>query len=140
MSNVAGFWIRLGARVLDALLIGMVIGTVVFLFQMDTESQTTQTIESVGAILYFVLLPAFVYGYTVAKRVLNIRIVKMDGSDVGLGTMVLREVLTGLIYGLTFGLAIIVSMFMVALRKDKRALHDLIAGTYVTHDKPEHWK
>ncbi|GAB3064131.1 RDD family protein [Salinicoccus sesuvii] len=140
MSNVAGFWIRLGARLLDALLVGMVIGTIVFLFQMNTESQTTQVIEGVGGILYYVLLPAFVYGYTVAKRLLNIRIVKMDGSDVGLGTMVLREVLTGLIYGLTFGIAIIISMFMIGLRKDKRAIHDLIAGTYVTYDKPQHWK
>ncbi|TVT28950.1 RDD family protein [Salinicoccus cyprini] len=140
MSNVAGFWVRLGARVLDALLIGMVIGTLVFVFRMDTESRLTQAIESVASILYFVLFPTFVYGYTVAKRLLNIRIVKKDGTDVNLSTMVLREVLGGIIYAVTFGLALIVSAFMVGLRKDKRAIHDLIAGTYVTHDRAEHWE
>ncbi|MFC3419963.1 RDD family protein [Salinicoccus hispanicus] len=140
MSNVAGFWVRLGARLLDALLIGMVIGTFVFLFQMDTGSRVTQTIESVASILYFVLLPVFVYGYTVAKRLLNIRIVKKDGGNVGFGAMVVREVIGGFIYVMTFGIALVVSAFMVGLRKDKRSLHDFLAGTYVTHDRPEHWE
>lgn len=140
MSNVAGFWIRLGARLIDGLLIGMVVGTLVFLLQLDTASQAVQTGESVLAALYFVLMPVFLYGYTIAKRVLDIRIVKMDGSNVGLWTMVIREVIGGFIYGITFGIALIVSAFMVGLRKDKRSLHDLLAGTYVTHDKPAHWE
>ncbi len=140
MTNIAGFWVRLAARLLDGLLVGMVVGTLIFVLQLDTGSQVVQTAESVMAILYFVLVPVFLYGYTIAKRVLDIRIVKMDGSNVGLWTMVLREVLGGFLYTITFGIALIVSAFMVGLRRDKRGIHDLIAGTYVTHDRPEHWK
>ncbi|MEZ2457693.1 RDD family protein [Salinicoccus roseus] len=140
MTNIAGFWVRLAARLLDGLLVGMVVGTLIFVLQLDTGSQVVQTAESVMAMLYFVLVPVFLYGYTIAKRVLDIRIVKMDGSNVGLWTMVLREVLGGFLYTITFGIALIVSAFMVGMRRDKRSIHDLIAGTYVTHDRPEHWK
>lgn len=46
----------------------------------------------------------------------------------------MRNVVAGVIYGFTFGIALIVSIFMVALREDKRALHDFIAGTEVIYD------
>jgi uncharacterized RDD family membrane protein YckC len=41
-----------------------------------------------------------------------------------------------IVYGITLGIAVIVSAFMIGLRKDKRAIHDFIAGTYVTYEKP----
>lgn len=86
---------------------------------------------------YYVLIPIFWYGYTVGKRFCGIRIVKLNGDDVTLGTMLLREVLGAIIYSITFGIAAIVSAFMVGLREDKRSIHDLIAGTYVTYSLPE---
>ena len=140
MSNPAGFWVRLGARVLDALLVGMVVATVLFIFQVDTTSGSTQTGESIAGLAYFILLPAYFYGYTIAKRVLNIRVVKVDGSKAGLLPMIIREVLGFFIYSVTFGLAAIASAIMVSVRKDKRSLHDLLAGTYVTYDEPEAFK
>ncbi len=140
MSNPAGFWVRLGARVLDALLVGMVVGTVLFIFQVDTASAIAQTGESIASLAYFILLPAYFYGYTIAKRVLNIRVVKVDGSKAGLLPMIIREVLGFFIYSVTFGLAAIASAIMVSVRKDKRSLHDLLAGTYVTFGEPEAFK
>ncbi|CFJ41051.1 RDD family [Mycobacterium tuberculosis] len=61
----------------------------------------------------------------------------MDGSQVGIGTMLLR-VFVGmyLVYGITLGIGAIVSAIMVAAREDKRSIHDLIAGTYVTSNNP----
>jgi uncharacterized RDD family membrane protein YckC len=50
--------------------------------------------------------------------------------------MIKRNVIAGLVYGITFGIALIVSIFMVAFRHDKRAIHDMIAGTYVTQNPP----
>lgn len=47
-----------------------------------------------------------------------------------------RAIVASLIYGITLGLAAVVSAFMIGLRKDKRSVHDLIAGTYVTYEKP----
>ncbi|GAB3798400.1 RDD family protein [Virgibacillus kimchii] len=137
MSNVGGFWIRLAGVLFDAILIGIVVSAAIFLLGLDTADRAVQTGESIISVLYFVIVPAVWYGYTVGKRLMGIRIVKMDGSNVTIGTMLLRYLVTGLIYGLTLGIAFIVSVFMVALRKDKRAIHDFIAGTYVTYDKPE---
>lgn len=131
---------RLGARVLDALLVGMVVGTILFVFQADTSSEAVQTGESIAGMLYFILLPAYFYGYTFAKRVLNIRVVKTDGSKAGLLTMIIRELSGVIIYSATFGLGAIASAIMVGLRKDKRSIHDLLAGTYVTFDEPEAFK
>ena len=136
MSNVGGFWIRLAALLLDAILIGVIISIAIFIFNLDTSDRAVQTGESLISLLYFVLVPVLWYGYTVGKRLAGIRIVKMDGSNVTIGTILLRYVITGFIYGLSLGIALIVSIFMVALREDKRAIHDLIAGTYVTYNKP----
>lgn len=136
MSNVGGFWIRFAALLLDAILIGVTISIAIFIFNLDTSDRAVQTGESLISLLYFVLVPVLWYGYTVGKRLAGIRIVKMDGSNVTIGTILLRYVITGFIYGLSLGIALIVSIFMVALREDKRAIHDLIAGTYVTYNKP----
>lgn len=46
----------------------------------------------------------------------------------------MRTIIGGIIYWITFGIGTIVSLFMVLLREDKRAIHDLIAGTYVKSD------
>lgn len=50
--------------------------------------------------------------------------------------MIMRVIIAGLVYGITFGLGLIVSLFMIGLREDKRMLHDFIAGTYVTYASP----
>lgn len=85
--------------------------------------------------LYSLLVPVFWNGYTVGKRICGIRIRKVyDHLPPSIGTMLLRNVVAGIIYGFSFGIALIVSIFMVALREDKRALHDFIAGTEVVYD------
>lgn len=67
---------------------------------------------------------------------MGIRIFRVDGEKLGIGTMLLREFVAGIVYIVTLGLGMIVSAFMVGLRKDHRAIHDFIAGTYVTSNKP----
>lgn len=69
-------------------------------------------------------------GYLIGKRICGIRIVKKEGSQVSLLTMFLRVIVAYLVYFITFGLGLIASLI------DKRTLHDLIAGTYVTYSTP----
>lgn len=64
------------------------------------------------------------------------RIVKVNGGNVGIGTMLMRTVVAGIVYVVTLGIGLIVSAFMVGVREDKRSIHDLLAGTYVTYDLP----
>ena len=74
---------------------------------------------------YTVLLNGW-FGATVGKLGLGARIVNLDGSPIGLGKALLRWFAT-IASNLTFG----IGYLMVAFRKDKRALHDLLAATKV---------
>lgn len=98
------------------------------------ESDTWFT--SLGSYLYFILLPTFWAGYTVGKRILGIRGVKLDETDVNLWTIIKRQLIAYIIYTLTLGTGVIVNAFMVGIREDKRAIHDFIAGTYVSFYPP----
>ncbi|GAE28357.1 hypothetical protein JCM9140_4577 [Halalkalibacter wakoensis JCM 9140] len=135
VERPAGFWVRLGATILDAIVVS---GTIFIIAAIvGIGSDTREILDGAGNLLYSILLPVLWYGYTVGKRLLGIRIVKLDGSDVGFGTMLLRVVVAGFVYALTLMIAFIVSVFMVAFRKDKRSIHDMLAKTYVTYNKPD---
>lgn len=57
-----------------------------------------------------------------------------DHSPPGIGTMLLRNLVAGIVYGLTAGIGVLISALMVGLREDKRAIHDFIAGTEVVYN------
>ncbi|MDX8366199.1 RDD family protein [Cytobacillus sp. IB215665] len=128
-ENSAGFSIRLAALLFDWLLIGLPI-TFIAYYIFNEQSFLLNQFE----VIYGTLLPVFWKGYTVGKKIVGIRIVKIDGTNVHLVTMVLRVIIAGIVYGLTLGIGIIVSIFMVLLREDNRAIHDFVANTYVTYD------
>ncbi|MFC0469591.1 RDD family protein [Halalkalibacter kiskunsagensis] len=135
IERPAGFWVRLGASILDGLLISGSLFIIAALINLSSD--TRDILDGIINVLYSLLLPIFWYGYSVGKRMLGIRIVKLDGSNVTFGTMLLRVIVAGFVYVITLGIAFIVSIFMVAFRKDKRSIHDMIANTYVTYQKPE---
>jgi uncharacterized RDD family membrane protein YckC len=130
--NPAGFWIRLAAVILDAVIIGIPISVVSYFI---TGSWEENSFSSIIEFLILTILPVIWSGYTIGKRIVNVRIVKINGQKLGIGAMIMRNLVAGIVYVITLGIGLIVSAFMVGLRKDKRALHDFIAGTYVTHNK-----
>ena len=133
MNRPAGFWVRLGAAILDGLIIGVPLAIISYLVTGNAEDNAfTSSVN----LLYSVLVPVVWSGYTVGKKIVGVRIAKVNGEKLGFGTMLLRTLVGGLVYVLTLGLAAIVSAFMVGIRQDKRAIHDFIAGTYVTYEKP----
>ncbi len=131
MQNTVGFWNRFFASLLDSLLLGLPV-TIIAVQIWDVDQYATDIFN----ILYPIILPILWTGYTVGKRIIGIRIVKVNGDDVTILTMLLRVILGNLIYTLTFGVGVIVSAFMIGLRHDNRSIHDFIAGTYVTSDRP----
>src|SRR5690606_11106648 len=98
---------------------------------------THEIIYNVLITLYAILLPVYWYGYTIGKKVLNIRIEPVDGGKLTIWTMVKRNLLVGIVYVFTLGFGFIVSAFMVALRDDKRGIQGFIVGTIVTKVKKE---
>lgn len=133
MSDSVGFWKRLFAGFLDGIIVSLPLAIIFGLITGDWENESFSTFFN---FLYMLIVPILWYGYTVGKRIMGIRIVRVDGKKIGIGTMLLRYLVAALVYAITFGIGFIVSAFMVGIRKDHRAIHDFIAGTYVTSNKP----
>jgi len=130
----AGFWIRAIAALVDFVVFGLVqvsfgwIGAKVW--GPDVESTTAFkpmvalfTVVFAGA--YTTLLHAL-GGQTIGKVIVGVRVVVGDGEPPPLGTALLRY----LAYFASAGIFTL-GFVMAGLRRDKRALHDLIAGTRV---------
>lgn len=127
----AGFWIRLWASILDGILVGIPLAVLSYII---TGSLDENLVTDILSFLYILLLPVVWGGYTLGKRICGIKIRKVsDHLPPGIGTMLLRNVIAGLVYAVTFGIGTIVSAFMVGLCEDKRAIHDFIAGTEVVY-------
>ncbi|MGE7184255.1 RDD family protein [Peribacillus sp. NPDC006672] len=133
MSDSVGFWKRFLAGFLDFLIVSIPVAIIFGLITGDWENENFSTFVH---FLYLLIVPILWYGYTVGKRIMGIRIVRVDGKKLGIGTMLMRHFVATLVYAVTLGIGYIVSAFMVGLRKDHRSIHDFIAGTYVTSNKP----
>ncbi|WP_202080454.1 RDD family protein [Caldalkalibacillus salinus] len=137
MENInypGGFWRRLAAQILDAIIVSLPIAMLAGLIM--TNEQVAEALSNIMYLIYTIVIPLVWYGYTVGKRILGVRIVRKDGSPVSIGTMLLRVLVGHIVYVVTLGIALVISAFMVGLREDKRAIHDMIAGTYVTTLEP----
>ncbi|WP_342381198.1 RDD family protein [Myxococcus stipitatus] len=72
-------------------------------------------------------------GQSLGKRWRGIKVVRMDGSPVSLGVLILvRNLIPYGVSQLTFGVTGIVDLLFI-FREDRRCLHDLIAGTQVVY-------
>ncbi len=74
-------------------------------------------------------------GQTPAMQVLGMRCYRPEtGRLAGWGWMALREVIGQLVEGVLSLITQVLSFVLFASRRDRRSLHDLIAGTVVLHD------
>ncbi len=134
-ARPAGFWIRAVAAALDFAVFLLVklsfdlLGLKIWGFEAGASAEFvlalwTCTLVFAGA--YTIVLHAL-FGQTVGKMVVGVRVVTGDaGAPPPLGASLLRWVAYFASLA-TVGLGYV----MAGLRHDKRALHDLIAGTRV---------
>ncbi|NIK12108.1 RDD family protein [Alkalibacillus almallahensis] len=132
----AGFWIRLVANIVDNIAVSAVLALLSIAIYGEFVLDETSPLDLIS-MLYFLILPVVWYGYTLGKRAMGVRIARLDGEKVTIGTMLLRQIVAAIVYALTLGVALIVSAIMVGVREDKRSMHDFMAGTYVTYEKPD---
>ena len=125
-EELAGFWLRLVAYVIDNVLIAFVAFVVWGIFSLGSsdglEPQHWLTLISV---VYFTPLVA-TKATTIGKGFFGVYVVRTDGSKIGYGRALVRTLATFLSASL-LGLGFL----QVALRVDKRALHDLVCDTKV---------
>lgn len=134
----AGFWIRLMATALDVFIVGLpVMLFVSILFGLDWL--LGNSINWRADLLNFILIAAVTIilwanwrGMTPGKKLMGIRIVSFpDYQALSYGKSAVRCLI-----GYTIStLILFLGYLMIAFRKDKRGLHDLIAKTCVIYDK-----
>ena len=132
----AGFWIRVVAVLIDGVVLivaqGILFGAGWMLWGSGLSAGmavkgATQLFSSLIGAVYTIVFH-WIWGQTLGKMALQIRVVSMDGGPLSFGQAVGRyfaTFLSALILGIGF--------VMAGVRSDKRALHDLLAGTRVEY-------
>ena len=127
-THPAGFWIRLVAFAIDL----AVIVLAQFVLQLVAVARFGRG-GAPGGVAFFTFVFAVAYpmvlhaltGQTLGKLLTRVRVVALDGEPLPLGAALLRAVAFWVALPLTLGIGHIVG----GLRKDKRAFHDLLAGS-----------
>lgn len=130
----AGFWIRAVALVVDFALFAAVQFSLGFVAARLWGPDVEESAAFQAAILLFTGLFTAAYttvlhavtGQTVGKMVVGVRVVRADGAPLPVGAALLRYFAYYASVA-TLGLGFL----MAGLRGDKRALHDLVAGSRV---------
>jgi uncharacterized RDD family membrane protein YckC len=135
MVHPAGFWIRFVAIIVDGLclaLVQWVLGFVIVALFFGAPS----TLAAIVGLYTFNVLLGSIYpvifhwrwGQTLGKMAMHIRVVTIAGGPLSLGAAIIREI------GYWVSLfTLCIGYLMAAFRSDKRALHDLMAGTRVEY-------
>jgi uncharacterized RDD family membrane protein YckC len=154
--ELAGWWSRVGATLIDSLIVGVGALIIVALFGsvfsvgfFDSE-ETGVVALVVGLMLSFVAIAivALLYaplmmdktnGKTLGRMAMGIRVVRANGQRMTFGWAMLREVaVKALLFGfagsLTFGLANLADVLWPLWDDENRALHDFVVDTRTVRD------
>jgi uncharacterized RDD family membrane protein YckC len=123
---LAGGLRRLGAQIVDTIIVGFIILIPIMIIPAKAESLADVTIlvSLALSIAYFLTCWAL-WGTTGGKRAFGMLIVTQSGGKPGFEKAVVRFVVMVL---LSFGM---IAWWLLIWRKDNRGVHDLVAGTYV---------
>ena len=149
----AGFWVRLAAHLVDQVLLTFIVVAIWGIFLAQTpgwefpQFKATNSPAELEALraglqtflnkLMMIFLPLLLlyevilhgrFGATLGKMVLGLRIVRVDGTPIDYLTAFARWVCERLSEIICY-----IGYFFVFFRPDKRAMHDLFAGTRVVY-------
>lgn len=134
-GQLAGFWRRLGALIVDLLLIGISSGVISFVItvpggmDVSARNNVSAVVQIVVAVVYLGYLWSS-RGESIGYMAFGIRVVKSGGGPLTLGTAVVRAL--ALVASLYLCLIpALISALMVAFGGRQQAVHDLLTGTHV---------
>ncbi|HEV3095531.1 MAG TPA: RDD family protein [Candidatus Dormibacteraeota bacterium] len=123
----AGFWIRVVAFIIDSIIVGVVNAIVAAILNQSTTGRTgIQTLLGIIYFTYFWSASSPWPGQTVGDKLLSLRVIRTDGSDLSIVQAFVRYV--GLFISF---IVIFIGVIWVAFDPNKQGWHDKIAGTYV---------
>jgi uncharacterized RDD family membrane protein YckC len=111
----AGFWIRIAALTLDVMLVGILMGMLHHLFNLELL-----VLAAYGAVMWKLR------GSTIGGIIFNLQVVRQDGRDIDWATAIVRAL--GCFLSLAAGG---LGFLWIAFDPYKQAWHDKIAGTVV---------
>ncbi len=127
----AGFWVRTGAYLIDAIILGIAGAILSTVLRIDQTSAGGNGLGLILALAYFVVLWSSTGGgQTLGMRILNLKVLRTDGSELTPVQALIRWV--GLFISFA---ALLIGVIWVAFDADKQGWHDKIAGTYVIKTK-----
>ena len=101
-------------------------------------STITAMLFTLGAIviyfIYFIFLPMIWKKQTIGRWIAKVKVVKLNGSKLSFGTLLIREFLGKLFLGvMSFGIVWIISIIMMEIATVKRTIHDRMANTLMVN-------
>jgi uncharacterized RDD family membrane protein YckC len=118
----AGFWIRLGAGVIDLLILGFIDGFIAYFFPALIIWVTSGLVISVAYLLGFWVWR----GQTPGKMAVGVKIIRTDSSPIKWQCALYRFL--GYIVSVV---TLFIGFIWVAFDSRKQGIHDKIADTYV---------
>ena len=131
----AGFWIRLVSMIIDLVIIAVVEGVLISLWpglslgEYYADRGWAGLVSFAAQAAYYTIGVA-VWAMTIGKKPFGLQVLRPDGSKCGVGRALARF----LCY-IPSALLLFAGFWMVAFRRDKRALHDLICDTVVVRPR-----
>jgi uncharacterized RDD family membrane protein YckC len=133
-ASYGGFWIRVVAYIIDAIILGIIAGVLSVPLAVDYTDPTSSSnraanaIELIVSLVYFVGLWTYM-GASLGQRIFRLRVADANtGQPISLGKAVLRWL------GLVLSFAVcLIGVIWVAFDSRKQGWMDKIAGTVVLH-------
>jgi len=127
----AGFWIRLLAYILDAIVLGAITYPLIRVLSSMGIGDSSSNILSIAiSWMYFVVFESSEWMASPGKKVLGLIVTDEQGMKISIGRATRRylaKIVSGLILGIVF--------IMVAFTARKQGLHDKIFHTLVLRTK-----
>lgn len=135
-----GFWIRVVAYIIDAIIIGIVQYVIAMILGVNmfdpeapqTGASTLLNIISIAiGVAYFAGMESSAKQATVGKMAMGLIVTDVEGRRLSIGRAIGRyfaKILSALI--------LLIGFIMVAFTERKQGLHDMIAGTLVLKGQP----
>lgn len=108
---------------------------VLFFERLSTLTAMIYTICSLAIyFLYFIILPIVWKKQTLGRCIAKVKVIKLNGSRLSFGTLLIREFLGKLFLGImSFGIIWVISIVMMELATVKRTIHDRMANTLMVN-------
>src|SRR5215210_3420678 len=132
--NYGGFWIRFLAYIVDSLIVTIgFIGIMLLVSVMGLELAGAEIIFLVLSILYWALMQSSKRQATIGKSLCGLKVGGPNGERISVGRALGREAAK-----IISTLTMLIGFIIAAFTRNKQALHDFVASTYVVREGRSH--